>query len=120
MTGTWGVNAHGLEREEAHEDAYGASTDGEDDDAEPTEQTNGATGDEEEAPSEDYPSDDDASAPPAAISGGDDCEQCSDQQGHVLPLDHPPELLCVTEGCNRHRRRYFEPRAAIPRFAQLH
>ena len=99
-------NAHGLEREETHEDAYGASTDGEDDDAEPTEQTNGATGDEAEAPNEDYPSDDDASAPPAAISGGDDCEQFSDQQGHVLPVGHPPDLLCVTEGCNRHRRRY--------------
>ena len=53
-------------------------------------------------------SDDDASAPPAAVTGGVDCDQSSDQQGHVLPFSHDPELICLTEGCNRRRRRYFE------------
>jgi hypothetical protein len=60
-------------------------TDGEGDDSEPAERTGDAMGDEAESPSEDYPSDDDASAPPAAVSGGVDCGQSSDQQGHVLP-----------------------------------
>ena len=100
-------SARGLDSEEVDEDVYDESTDGEDGDAEPAERTGGAMGDEAEPLSEAYPSDDDAPAPPTAVSGGGDCDQSSDQQGHVLPYNHPPELLCLTEGCNRRRRRYF-------------
>jgi hypothetical protein len=109
-------NARGLEAEEVDEDVYDEPTDGEDGDAEPAERTGDAMDDEAEPPSEAYPSDDDAPTPPTAVSGGGDYGQSSDQQGHVLPYNHPPELLCLTEGCNRRRRRYFEPVRGIYRW----
>jgi hypothetical protein len=74
------------EREEPSGDVYDVSTGDEDErleDVESPAQENGSSGDVEEATSEGHMSDDDASAPPAAVTGGVDCDRRSDQQGHV-------------------------------------
>ena len=103
-------NGHGLIGKDAHGDAYDAPTDdGEDDDEEPAERTDGELGSEAEAPSEHHPRDDDASTPLVAVSGRGDCDQRSDQQGDVLPFAHALDRLCPTEGYNRRRRRFCEP-----------
>ena len=100
------------ERNESSGSVYDVSTDDEGERLEglesPAQENGSSSGDVEEATSEGHMSDDDASAPPAAVTGGNDCGQSSDQQGHVLPFDHDPNLICQTEGCNRRRRRYFE------------
>ena len=99
------------EREESAESAYDASTDGEAEmhgEMEPEQQASDASSDEADAQSDGHMTDDDVSALPEAASGGVDCDQSGDQQGHVLSFGHDPNLICQSEGCDRCRRRYFE------------
>jgi hypothetical protein len=99
------------EREESAKSVYDTYTDGEEEplgDVESAQQESSASGNEADAQSDGHMTDDDASALPAAITGGADCDQSGDQQGHVLPIGHDSSLICQTEGCNRRRRRYFE------------
>ena len=99
------------EREESAESAYDAPTGGEEEshgNVESAQQASSTSGYEADAQSDGHMTDDEASAPPAAVTGGTDCDQSGDQQGHVLPFGHGSSLICPTEGCNRHRRRYFE------------
>ena len=99
------------EREESAESAYDTSTDGEKEphgDVESAQQAGSASDNEADAQRDGHMTDDEASALPAAVTGGADCDQSGDQQGHVLPFGHDSSLICQTEGCNRRRRRYFE------------
>ena len=57
---------------------------------------------------------DDASALAESASGGDGCSS-GDQQGTVLPFGHDPILICLTKGCNRHRRVMCDNGYASPR-----
>jgi hypothetical protein len=105
------------EREESAESAYDTSTDGEIElhgGMESKQQASSALSDEADAQSDGHMTGDDASALPAAVTGGADCDQSGDQQGHVLPFGHDPSLICQTEGCNRRRRRYFERGYTLP------